>query len=102
MDETGGWVRQTVPVSLLMMAGGLFVTIYGSYIARLAWTKSADEYWEWLIHYKKIDRGSFWLRLIPKRYAVWNDRLLSIVGIVLAASMAIYGAYNLWRNIAGQ
>lgn len=101
MDVSGGWVIQTVRVSLLFIGVGLFIVGYGTYIARMAWTKDAEEYVDWLRQTRKNPGIRFWISALPKSYTLWSDRLLSILVITFGIFAATYGAYSLWRNIVG-
>ncbi len=96
----GGWVKQTVPVSLFFTAFGIIFVFYGYNTARIAWTKDAREYREWL-HKMRGSKKSFWSSILPASYSVWNDRILSLIGIAFGLFAIWVGAYSLWRNIFG-
>ncbi len=102
MDEPGGWVKQTIPFSLLMIGAGLFIVGYGTYIARMAWTKNAEEYVEWLRQTRTNPGIRFWIFALPKSYTLWSDRILLIGVILFAVFMVLAGTYSLWRNTVGQ
>lgn len=100
-EAQGGRVKQTVPASLFMIGFGSFFAVLAGYYTRNAWTKSADEYLQWLRQQRKSKWANFWLSAMPKSYPVWNDRIGSILGIAIGSFMALVGAYSLWRNIFG-
>lgn len=97
----GGWVKQTVPVSLLFIAFGIFFVINGVDIAKNSWTKDAVEYGKWIRRRNRIKSEKTWFSFIPKSYSLWNDRILSIVAIMAGLFVIWVGAYSLWRNIFG-
>lgn len=98
----GGWVKQTVPVSLLFMAFGIFFAINGVDIAKNSWTKDAVEYGKWIRRRNWIETEKTWFNFIPKSYSLWNDRILSIVAILAGLFVTWVGAYSLWRNVFGR
>lgn len=98
---TGGWVKQTVPVSLLFMAFGTFFVINAVDIAKNAWTKDAVEYAKWIRRRNRIKSEKPWFNFIPKSYSLWNDRIFSIVAAIMGLFAIWVGAYSLWRNIFG-
>jgi hypothetical protein len=97
----GGWVKQTVPVSLLFMAFGAFFVINAVDIAKNAWAKNSVEYAKWIRRRNRIKSESSFFSFVPKSYSLWNSRIFSIVGIIMGLFVTWVGAYSLWRNIFG-
>lgn len=97
----GGWVKQTIPVSFLFMAFGIFFVINGVDIAKNSWTKDVVEYGKWIRKRNRITSERTWFNFVPKSYSLWNDRIVSIVGILLGMFVTWVGAYSLWRNVFG-
>ena len=91
----------TIPESIFFIAWGILCASSGVYYARNAWTKTEDEYLVWLQKNKKSKWAHFWLSKIPKSFALWNDRILTIVVIVIGIIVVWVGSNSLWRNIHG-
>lgn len=100
-EAKGGWVKQTVPVSLLFIAFGTFFAFNAGDIARNAWTKDEIEYRKWLRRRNRIKSEKSFFSFIPKSYSLWNDRIVSIVGFIMGLFVIWVGAFSLWRNIFG-
>jgi len=97
----GGWVKQTIPVSLFFMAFGTIFVINAVDIAKNAWTKDSVEYAKWIRRRNRIKLESNLFSFVPKSYSLWNDRIISILGIIMGLFATWIGAYSLWRNIFG-
>jgi len=95
----GGWVKQTVFVSLMFMAFGNFLVTYTIDTGKHAWSKNASEYAKWVRERSPL--GTAWFDLRSEASHLWNDRIISLVGAPLGLFLLWLGAYSLWRNIFG-
>jgi hypothetical protein len=94
-------VKQTISSTLFMIVAGLLLVVVASYYARNAWTRNAEEYLHWLRQWRKTSWAHYWLSALPKSFPVWNDRILSILGIVMGIFIFLAGVFSLWLNVFG-
>jgi hypothetical protein len=99
-EAKGGWVKQTIPVSLLFMTAGIFLTVNSIDIGKNAWTKDEIEYRKWIRWRNRIKTENSFFS-ISRKYSLWNDRIFSIVAFIMGLFITWVGAFSLWRNIFG-
>ncbi len=102
-ESKGGWVKQSIPVSLLFIAFGAFFVINGGNIAYNAWTKDSAEYAQWFRKWREqqIIRINSSKLFMSESYSLWNARIVSPVLLAMGLLFTWAGVYSLWRNIFG-
>ena len=94
----GGWVLLPIADSLFFSFAGLTFVIIGIANIIVAWTRTADEYVELLASISIGGIGKLWLSILPNRYWLWQNRLMTpllcLMGIILFGA----GMYSLLRH----
>lgn len=91
----GGWVKQSVPVSIFLITFGIIIAVPALGITRIAWSKTSVENLVWRRTQSESIRAIFRFPIM----STWRFRILSIIGIFIGFLFIWAGAYSLWRNI---